>query len=263
MMAMTSEPRNSAKLGFTLIELLVVIAVMAVLAALVLPALVGAKAAGRSAACKSNLRQLGLALIGFTHENEHYPPGGGWAAYFGIGSFYWPANLLPYVGSNAAIFHCPSMGPEFEWSTNRPSPTLRFPFNIAKDSRFSYGYNEYGVTRGDAGRGLGGAGTPGTEISESQVLNASEMIAIGDSDGNGVMDGDIAFQGLPLYLPGRPVLPLPPGNRHKGGANIVFCDGHVEWAKQSKWLERTDDAARRWNNDNKPHRELWASRGGM
>jgi prepilin-type processing-associated H-X9-DG protein len=87
------------------------------------------------------------------------------------------------------------------------------------------------------------------------------MIAIGDSDGNGVADGDITFHRVPT--PSGPQASFPPGNRHKSGANIVFCDGHVEWAKQSKWIERTDEAARRWNNDNQPHRELWVSRGGM
>jgi prepilin-type N-terminal cleavage/methylation domain-containing protein/prepilin-type processing-associated H-X9-DG protein len=259
---MISAREQLARRGFTLIELLVVIAVIAILAALLLPALAAAKASARSAACKSNLRQLGIALISFTHDNGHYPAGGGWDAYFVRGSYYWPATLLPSVSSNTVVFRCPSTGPEFEWTTNRPSPTLRFPLNIGKESRFGYGYNEYGVTRGGADRGLGGAG-PGREIPESKVLSPADMIAIGDSDGNGVMDGNIAFQGLPLYLPGRPVLPLPPGNRHKGGANIVFCDGHIEWAKQSKWIERTDDTARRWNNDNKPHRELWVSSGGM
>ncbi len=48
--------------GFTLVELLVVIAVIAILAALLLPALAKAKASAQSAACKSNLRQLGIAL---------------------------------------------------------------------------------------------------------------------------------------------------------------------------------------------------------
>ncbi len=46
---------------FTLIELLVVIATMAILAAILLPALQSGRERGRGAACQSNLKQLGVA----------------------------------------------------------------------------------------------------------------------------------------------------------------------------------------------------------
>jgi prepilin-type processing-associated H-X9-DG protein/prepilin-type N-terminal cleavage/methylation domain-containing protein len=251
---------SNATRGFTLVELLVVIGVIALLAALLLPVLTGAKASARSAACKSNLRQLGIALISFSHDNEHYPSD----AYRDTSispfiTYGWPAYLLPYVGSNTAVFRCSSTGPEFEWPTNRSPKGYAFPFNIDTGmSRFSYGYNNWAVANA-GGYGLGGA--PGSEVPESRVLKPADMIAIGDSDGNGVLDGDIGFHRLPSASGPQPI--FPPGSRHKGGANIVFCDGHVEWANQSKWIELRDEVARRWNNDNKPHRELWVSRGGM
>ena len=59
--------------GFTLVELLVVIAVIAILAALLLPVLAKGKAAAKSAACKSNLRQLGLALNIYVNDYGKYP----------------------------------------------------------------------------------------------------------------------------------------------------------------------------------------------
>ena len=65
--------RHQARRGFTLTELLIVIAIIATLAALLLPALGRAKAAGYSAVCKSNLRQLGIALRLYAGVQQGYP----------------------------------------------------------------------------------------------------------------------------------------------------------------------------------------------
>ncbi len=65
------EARISA---FTLIELLVAIAIVAVLAALLLPALSKGKEAGRSTACISNLHQIGVALQMYVDGNNNYLP---------------------------------------------------------------------------------------------------------------------------------------------------------------------------------------------
>lgn len=62
--------------AFTLIELLVVVAVIAVLAGLLLPALKGARASARLAACGSNLRQLGAAVHMYACEHAGFIPRG-------------------------------------------------------------------------------------------------------------------------------------------------------------------------------------------
>jgi len=45
--------------------------------------------------------------------------------------------------------------------------------------------------------------------------------------------------------------------RHNNGVNVVFCDAHVEYDKRTAWLQKTERARQRWNNDHRPHPETW------
>lgn len=94
---------SSARHGFTLVELLVSIAVIAMLVALLLPAVQSARGAARRIACSNNVRQLGIALNNFESAMAHYPASwkparsmegkiDGWSA---------SSQLLPYLEENA------------------------------------------------------------------------------------------------------------------------------------------------------------------
>lgn len=88
--------------AFTLVELLVVIAILALLAALLLPTAIKTLESGRAAACSSNLRQLGSALLLYSQENaQNLPP-----VYYD--NHTWDDRLLPFLANNRSIFHCPS-----------------------------------------------------------------------------------------------------------------------------------------------------------
>lgn len=92
--------------AFTLVELVVVIAVMAILAALLLPALAQAKDASRKAACISNLRQVGIAIHAYATDNDGRIPYGP-----GAPPFSHPAEFYPSTGSPTSLLSLRSGAP--------------------------------------------------------------------------------------------------------------------------------------------------------
>ena len=223
--------------GFTLIELLVVIAVIGILASILLPVLSRAKGASHSTACKSNLRQQSIGLRLYLEDFEQFPF---WQTWTAAGRLAWDTSVLEKAGGQAGIFLCPAMKKRLLWTG---------PFSP------SYGFNLCGTAgQFDVALGLGGVIGPLPEgtttyrpMREAEILVPSEMIAIGDYPEDQFQQGEIAFHNKYNYI----------ANRHNGGGNVAFCDGHVEYDKQWKWMEASDAARRRWNRDNEPHPETW------
>ncbi len=229
--------------SFTLIELLVTIAVIAILAAMLLPALSNAKEKAKSINCKSNLREIGIALNLYTSEYHGYPFHG-----TQVTTNPWSRAFGDTMGGARKIYVCPSYGSA--WTNVSGFGQIAF---------VSYAYNLFGCSM-SAMLGLdnGLYGFPGfPQVKDTEIVVPSDMIAYGD----GPVTRDYAWS---VFDPtfgweedDKSFSSLGPSRRHNGGANMVFCDGHVEYGKYRKWVEQRDDVMWRWNRDHKPHREFW------
>jgi len=237
--------------SFTLIELLIVIAIIAILAALLLPALSVAKSAGRSAACKGNLRQIGIALSLYTGEFQKYPLAAASTQPSSGGTYVlWDQKLLPFAANNRDLFLCPADPKAAKWTNNvsLPQPNPCYGYNFAGSGRYPPVGPSLGLDGGSDNRG----GT--VYLAEQQVKTPSDMIAVADANRRtGGSDNDLDD----LFAINLLAALAPP--RHNQGANVVFCDGHVEYGKVSAWLKKTERARQRWNNDNQSHPETWSN----
>ena len=96
---------------FTLIELLVAIAIIGILVSILLPSLQDYREKTKSAVCKSNQRQIGMAAFSWSSKND------GWALASGWGNANLLTSLTPYTNTTrtetstkfSGLYHCPSL----------------------------------------------------------------------------------------------------------------------------------------------------------
>ncbi|MEM9882213.1 MAG: prepilin-type N-terminal cleavage/methylation domain-containing protein [Planctomycetota bacterium] len=134
---MSTRQSASRPHGFTLIELLVVISIIALLIGLLLPALAGARRAGQTTACLSQLRQIGTAVYGYATDHDGVMP------YSQTADGDFTLYLADYMGATGntytsaagdsdvyGVFACPSapadnlLGPGSTFNTYSAHPRL-------------------------------------------------------------------------------------------------------------------------------------------
>jgi prepilin-type N-terminal cleavage/methylation domain-containing protein/prepilin-type processing-associated H-X9-DG protein len=229
--------RNAGSTGFTLIELLVVIAILAILMALLFPALARAKSKSQQVACFSNLRQIGIAFeLTLSDNNERFPdrrdlktalgyrPWATWPPSDPRGA--WAAVVLASQLPGHGVWGCPAL----EGSSLRQVLQVE-QLSVPADANSAVRYWLWRFDRTDDPVPLDNfwGKTVDQCVSDLQTLG-SLIIGIP----SGPSDVELAVD---VYFP-RTILPVAPELRgraaHPRGRNRLFLDGHAEFLRDSR-----------------------------
>jgi prepilin-type processing-associated H-X9-DG protein/prepilin-type N-terminal cleavage/methylation domain-containing protein len=233
--------RHGRAWAFTLIELLVVVTVIAILAALLLPALGSAKEEARGINCRSNLKQLQLCWEMYGNDNGGTLCPNDWIQTMDISSafkqFSWCAGnartdsttsniqaglLYPYHKS-PGIYHCPSDMSTIVDANGNPLPQAR-----TRSYNMSQSVNGLGLMPDpDNPYDWAVDVTQPCFIKFSQITNPapSRLFVFIDENEDTLVDDQF---GYPMTNYGYGYWWDMPSNRHNQGANLSFADGHVE-----------------------------------
>jgi prepilin-type processing-associated H-X9-DG protein len=240
--------------GITLLELLVVAALLVVLAALVLPALVAAKARARRAECMSRMKQWHMAFVAFAEDNdgwiarECYEPLGevtinNWSQVKGVplpggatdSRDVWYNALPPVLGQTPTISFAspPDRRSFFDTGRMIHCPTARFPRHALLPTYmfplFSIAMNSQLIQAG-----------PSIRLNAIEQHDAARTVIFLDNLLEGETKVHPAQETTHLGQPGAYANRF--GARHLRGGNLAFADGHVAWFKGSDVVETAPDS---------------------
>jgi prepilin-type N-terminal cleavage/methylation domain-containing protein/prepilin-type processing-associated H-X9-DG protein len=227
--------------GFTLIELLVVIAIIALLMAIILPALEAARKLARRTVCKSNLKQIALGWGLYLEDND----GGFWQGIntnhlFGgwKGTGVWPdpnrplnqyVSLPPIIETEdgAELFCC-------------PADTGSIPFMPPQELAYQYFGNSYQTNIFVIGPTV--IGPPGADRVDlhnaiNSRLEGISLIEVTTNPAIFALVGDNNW--IHEWIPFGP--PSEAWHGKPQHHNIAFLDGHVEFIKVRKGMYVTPE----------------------
>ncbi len=232
---------SSYESAFTLVELLVVIAVIAILGALLTPALARAKCKARQVECINRMRQWTMAFKLYTDDNNGSLPREGYHSYGDTflnnwgqvystqsadvwynalppylhrrtaASYFWPSEHRPDIYLSGSFFHCPSARIP-KAALGRYSP-YAYPFDL-----FSLAMNS---------KLIEAPHIPTTKFGRIESRKPAQTVLYLD----GLLDDEKPVYTTQAYSErGQPAVYATrfAGNRHGRSGNLSFGDGHVE-----------------------------------
>ncbi|GBC93466.1 hypothetical protein HRbin15_01957 [bacterium HR15] len=267
--------------GFTLIELLVVIAIIAILAAILFPVFAQARESARLTQCASNMRQLGLALIGYaTDYDDGLPlrretilvepnPDPCHERYQENLCRNWKHIVLPYVKS-ADIFFCPtnplsrSLDDASANPWEAPGAAVCWPPERRIQPFFRRGIFYYHAFFKSSFTPGTGAWKAGLNYRMTAITHPATAILLGESKDVFPDYGPW----MPYHRPGTwdqsPYSNW--GARHRGSdkrMNLVFADGHAKFTHLHETCRPINsDHTNMWQYDPDMDHTYSACRGG-